>query len=54
MATGPDQVKVALINDNPVRNRDARCQRGLFFADFLWTSKESQSPVGESPDRLCI
>ena len=23
---------------------------GLFFADFLWISKESQSPVGESPD----
>ena len=34
------------------RMRDARCRRGHFFADFLWTSKESQSPVGESPDDL--
>ena len=25
---------------------------GLFFADFLWTSKESQSVVGPRPDDL--
>ena len=50
MATGPDQIEVTLINGNPARNKDARSQRGPFFADFLWTCKESQSPVGESLD----
>jgi len=38
--------------DQPHIQVPSAAPKGLFFADFLWTGKESRAPVGARPDDL--
>ena len=50
MATGPDHMLFSHSNVDPLATEMPAASAGPFFADFLWTSKESRSAVGPRPD----